>query len=339
MIDIKRRRYVNVVAQQWLDWLNDYFTTVYTGNSRPWVFVGGRRKYFNSYADKLYFQLESKIHEYARGHVALDNWGMSFLNLYWLQFDKVILASPAQLENWVNGMKMRRRQPKRLIGMIKEVLVPYYETLSSLHGHDLVKALGIKTCPYCNRQFIHSFEAMRAERPELDHFFPKALYPMFCLSFYNLIPVCHSCNHVKLESEIGVNPYNRGFKRKFVIVDKHGNKVSRSKIYKLTEAEIALKFDGVDAAEEENAKVLGLENVYNKHTDYVKELIDKTMAYDAHARKALVTSFQGAGYNPRQVYDFVWGRHLMEAEYEDRPLSKLTKDMLDLLGIRRSKII
>ena len=37
--------------------------------------------------------------------------------------------------------------------------------------------------------------------------------------------------------------------------------------------------------------------------------------------------------------DIWWGQHLMEAEYEDRPLSKLTKDMLDLLGIRRSKII
>ena len=67
----------------------------------------------------------------------------------------------------------------------------------------------------------------------------------------------------------------------------------------------------------------------------MKALIDKAMAYDAHARKALVESFQGAGYHPRQVYDFVWGRHLMDAEYEDRPLSKLTKDVLEQLGIRR----
>ena len=41
------------------------------------------------------------------------------------------------------------------------------------------------------------------------------------------------------------------------------------------------------------------------------------MAYDKHARKVLTTSFQGAGYHPRQVYDFVWGRHLMDAQYED----------------------
>ena len=111
--------------------------------------------------------------------------------------------------------------------------------------------------------------------------------------------------------------------------------MSPSKIYKLTQKEIGLKLEGKNAEEEANSRVLGLENVYNKHTDFVKEWIDKTMAYDAHARKALVESVQGAGLHPRQVYDFVWGRHLMDADYEDRPLSKLTKDMLDLLGIRR----
>ena len=32
---------------------------------------------------------------------------------------------------------------------------------------------------------------------------------------------------------------------------------------------------------------------------------------------------------------FLREKHLIDAEYEDRPLSKLTKDILDLLGIRR----
>lgn len=81
-------------------------------------------------------------------------------------------------------------------------------------------------------------------------------------------------------------------------------------------------------------KVIGLEDVCNKHIDHVKTLIYKSMVYDAYARKALVESFQGAGYHPRQLYDFVWGRNLMDAEYEDRPLSKLTKDVLEQLGIR-----
>lgn len=112
--------------------------------------------------------------------------------------------------------------------------------VSKKYGRDLVDKLNIKTCPYCNRQFIYTFNGRAPERPELDHFYPKADYPLFCLSFYNLIPACHSCNHVKSEEEIGINPYYRAFKRKFVITDKSGNILTKSQIYKLTEKEIRL---------------------------------------------------------------------------------------------------
>lgn len=48
-----------------------------------------------------------------------------------------------------------------------------------------------------------------------------------------------------------------------------------------------------------------------------------------------------ANYDIVQIRDiveeegFLREKYLIDAEYEDRPLSKLTKDILDLLGIRR----
>ena len=45
-----------------------------------------------------------------------------------------------------------------------------------------------------------------------------------------------------------------------------------------------------------------------------------------------ISPFWVNGYQP---FSAIWGRHLMDAEYEDRPLSKLTKDILDLLDIKR----
>lgn len=33
------------------------------------------------------------------------------------------------------------------------------------------------------------------------------------------------------------------------------------------------------------------------------------------------------------IHDFVWGKYLNVAEQERRPLSKLTKDILDQMGI------
>jgi len=75
-------------------------------------------------------------------------------------------------------------------------------------GTWLAKNIGMKTCPYCNRQ--HTFTIYRGKeiRPQFDHFYPKSKYPFFALSFYNLVPICPTCNHLKKDkTEKIVNPY------------------------------------------------------------------------------------------------------------------------------------
>lgn len=182
---------------------------------------------------------------------------MAKLDYWWKHIDGIILANPNVMDTQIkNG---RRKNwgyyvIESTITCTRELL---WQCIKK-YGRDLVDKLNIKTCPYCNRQFIYTFNGRAPERPELDHFYPKADYPLFCLSFYNLIPACHSCNHVKSEEEIGINPYYRAFKRKFVITDKSGNILTKSQIYKLTEKEIRLNFNGNDVAEEANVSVLGL---------------------------------------------------------------------------------
>ena len=327
MIDIKRGRNIDQIAQKWLKRVRAHF---FTARECYWHPDGGSRRTFNTYADKLEDQCLFAVATSTATNEEKDQW-RELIYKGKTNFDDIILASPDFMAKVVKD----EEKYDSLFKLISSYCVWHYDNLPTEDKYFLVNNLNLKTCPYCNRQFIHAFKGKRNERPELDHFHPKAKYPIFCLSFYNLIPACHSCNHVKLEDSIKVNPYQRAFRRKFIITDKDDNPISKSKIYRLTEEDIKLAFDGRDEDEEENDRVLGLTDVYNLHTDYVKELIDKSMAYDAHARKALVESFQGVGYHPRQVYDFVWGRHLMDAEHGDRPLSKLTKDMLDLLDIKR----
>ncbi|MBS1511053.1 MAG: hypothetical protein JST86_09440 [Bacteroidetes bacterium] len=64
------------------------------------------------------------------------------------------------------------------------------------NAYKLAALLGINVCPYCNRNF--TFTVRKASdnyaRPEFDHFLSKARYPYLALSFYNLIPSCHTCN-------------------------------------------------------------------------------------------------------------------------------------------------
>lgn len=86
-----------------------------------------------------------------------------------------------------------------------------YESFSRKHAYDLTAKLNLKICPYCNREYIHTVidnNGNKIARPELDHYFPKSKYPMFALSFYNLIPSGHICNSsVKGTSDLNLNDH------------------------------------------------------------------------------------------------------------------------------------
>lgn len=47
---------------------------------------------------------------------------------------------------------------------------------------------------------------------DLDHFYEKSEYPVLAISFYNLIPVCHYCNHTKGTNQITYSSHNEKFK-------------------------------------------------------------------------------------------------------------------------------
>ena len=67
-----------------------------------------------------------------------------------------------------------------------------------------IELLENTVCPYCNRSYTNSVfeEKVHGGRPELDHFLSKSVFPFFALAIYNLIPVCHSCNHAKLDKHV-----------------------------------------------------------------------------------------------------------------------------------------
>jgi hypothetical protein len=48
-------------------------------------------------------------------------------------------------------------------------------------------------CPACDESPFFTF-SRNAIRSELDHYFPKSLYPHLSIHPYNLIPLCHGCN-------------------------------------------------------------------------------------------------------------------------------------------------
>ena len=54
-------------------------------------------------------------------------------------------------------------------------------------------------CPYCwKNPLIHFDENNENKRMfQFDHFFPKSKYSKLAINFYNLVPSCNACNHLK----------------------------------------------------------------------------------------------------------------------------------------------
>ncbi|MBR6669554.1 MAG: hypothetical protein IKL31_02265 [Ruminococcus sp.] len=72
-----------------------------------------------------------------------------------------------------------------------------YDDMKPVIRHQLIDSLGIKTCPYCNAQYITSWidkSGSKHTTADLDHFYQKAYFPLFALSLFNFIPSCHICN-------------------------------------------------------------------------------------------------------------------------------------------------
>ena len=251
-------------------------------------------------------------------------------------FREIVLADEKELE-YYSKKKVSEYMKTFMIGLYKAFTQDKNDDISN--AHYFFRELNIRTCPYCNRHYTFTLSKKNTKvSPEYDHFYDKSSHPLLAVSFYNLVPSCHTCNHVKgTKSTAKINPYFSGFKSKFKLLDEKGDKLivdydkvsikeRRNELGKLVYSELTDEEKG-------NVETFGLQGLYEMHDDYIKELVDKVIAYNPTVRQALADAFEDQAYSPQQVYDFVWGRYLEEAQYGKRPLSKLTKDILEQLGI------
>lgn len=72
-----------------------------------------------------------------------------------------------------------------------------YSFLSPNLRHEILTSANISVCLYCNRQYILYYfnnHDNKKTAADLDHFYPKSLFPLFSLSLYNFISSCQICN-------------------------------------------------------------------------------------------------------------------------------------------------
>ena len=214
------------------------------------------------------------------------------------------------------------------------------ETTKEYDAYKLVKNLGIKTCPYCNRSYISFVKNNEKKtRPQLDHFYPKAIYPFLACSFYNLIPSCSACNHMKSDDDSYadekdgklVHPYNvkdSDFTFSYTFDNLDILKSIDEKNIKFEDEE-KIKIT-LDRKYEKNNSYFQLETIYQNHKDIVIELILKEINYPKSYIKELIDNHFGT---EEEIYRFIFSNYLKIDDLHKRPLSKLTRDIVEELGI------
>ena len=196
-----------------------------------------------------------------------------------------------------------------------------------------IELLDIDTCPYCNRSYIYSLDKSKKVKPEIDHFYPKSIYPFLAASFYNLIPSCQTCNGLSVKSSIDthiqqiVNPYliePEDFKFTYDIVSMSlFNPIS-------TKGSIKVKFT---ESITQNDELFKLSEFYEKHEDHVLELIIKSQLEYSKKYRDYLSSYNGLHFSDSEIDRLIVGNYTGLDELHKRPLSKLYRDIAIELGL------
>lgn len=205
-------------------------------------------------------------------------------------------------------------------------------------GFILAKKLGIECCPYCNRNYTTSHVTLENKKvfPEFDHFYHKGSYPLFAVSFYNLIPSCNVCNtHFKGSkdsiTEQLFHPYTeltpKAFNFSFIPEDVqslYGKKDNFELNFIINDQKNKNNL-------ENSLEFFGIKDIYELcHTDLIKEIINKKLSYSNKYLEIIKDTY---GISFEESYRILFETYYEDDKLHERPFSKLKKDIFEDVNI------
>ncbi len=180
----------------------------------------------------------------------------------------------------------------------------------------------MNVCPYCNRNFVNPIYKENSvgadnknQSPDIEHFFPKSIYPFLSLSISNLLPSCAFCNKIKHDIDTYkhncLSPYeikNSDFRFDFTL------KSERVKEVRLISKNKNCK----------NSDILHLESLYNEvHSKYINDIFDDVLKYPRIYKDSLKKEFKLTESDYKELFR----NYHDEKDFNKQPLSKMTKDL------------
>lgn len=247
--------------------------------------------------------------------------------------------------------KAKKADPQASVSRLYQCI----EKAFSNHGYDsclfpndaIQEDLNLTACPYCNRNFIKVIKVTNCKggeesgpKGQLDHFFPRSLYPYLAICKYNLVPSCPTCNgasgkHNKDTRAKGVlSPYELqnadGLKFKM--------RVTGGNILNLDHCAqgISISVDtSKNPAMANNEEMFHLGQIYQTHADYAAEIyVRKVMKENGKYLQAtkgmLKPHINLTNDDVRRIQN---GFYTNPNDFSKRPLSKFRTDLAKDAGL------
>ena len=222
-----------------------------------------------------------------------------------------------------------------------------YDDLTKSYREDfseLIQLIDVNVCPYCGRTFTTTAKKdkktyIRAN--QVDHFYPKSLYPYLALSIWNWIPSCASCNNRKKDDphNLFLYPYKQGMGDDYRFVTHVQNGIGYLVGKPNSEADFEIRLDPMPEciadpskkktrtmAEYEIEK-LGLNALYASHNSYVCDIFRQRYVFGDAYQDSLVASFPELFKSRADVRALLYMKRIEAESIGQTPLDKLTRDI------------
>jgi hypothetical protein len=278
-----------------------------------------------------------------------------YIQLFIDNYDAILRATPSEMINWINQFEAILPQSSLKVNILSkkkkfhEMLVDAlrYSDLQGWEFPNYLKITHSKTCVYCNSQLtivvqIEYFDTKKKKkikdihpRFEIDHHYPKSIYPYLATSFYNLYPCCGNCNRVKLDKKAIFQLYTESDSLdifRFWIDDSDVLKYFASG----KKADIKIWFESLNGdfqLLENHNKLFMVQAIADGQIDIAEELLLKSKLYSPAYKKNLVDSL-GAIFPDTTIIDrLIIGNYSAPEDTHRRPMSKLTQDIARQLNL------
>ena len=249
------------------------------------------------------------------------------------EVQRLLLADRSALQDYIQKSGIIRKRKKKLLSEAFR-----YENLSKRKVlNTILQLMDVSVC----RQYTFTLASGKS-RPQMDHYYPRDLYPYLAVSLYNLVPCCAVCNAAKgpldtMKDPI-LYPYDEGFSYDMGFQIKAKNGDDWVKILHDGTGEFSLGVEKrflaplkKEAVVKNQMEFLHLNELYDMHKDYIRDILRRQAIYTPERIHDLFEQFDHLFRSRKELEQVLSGTDTDERGWGKRTLSKLTYDIVKQL--------